>query len=56
MSGGVVLAGGERRRIRLQAEVRNATNRLDVINFSGLFSGTAVAAPRSLALRLRADF
>ncbi len=56
VSGGVVLAGGERRRIRLQAEVRNATNRLDVINFAGLFSGTAVAAPRSVAVRLRADF
>ncbi len=56
LSGGVVLAVGERRRLRLQAEARNLTDRLDVINFAGLFSGTAVAAPRSVALRLRADF
>jgi len=32
------------------------TNRLDVINFAGLFSGTAVAPPRSLFVRLQAEF
>jgi hypothetical protein len=55
-SAGVVVARTAKRSLRLQAEVRNFTNRLDVINFSGLFSGTALAAPRSVALRLRADF
>ena len=30
----------------------NLTNRLDVINFAGLFSGTALAAPRSVAVRV----
>jgi hypothetical protein len=28
----------------------------DWINFAGLFSGTALAAPRSFAIRLRAAF
>lgn len=43
-------------RLRLQVDVRNLTNRLDVINFAGLFSGTALAPPRSVAVRLRAEF
>lgn len=43
-------------RFLLQADVRNINNRLNVINFAGLFSGTALAAPRSYALRLEADF
>jgi len=42
--------------VRVQIEVRNLTNRFDVINFAGLFSGTAIAAPRSAAVRLRYDF
>ena len=40
--------------VRLQIDVRNLTNRFDVINFAGLFSGTAVAPPRSVAVRLSA--
>lgn len=42
--------------LRLQTDARNLTNRLNVINFAGLFSGTALAPPRSVAVRLRADF
>ena len=56
VSAGVVVAKTARRGLRLQVEVRNLTNRLDVINFAGLFSGTALAPPRSVAVRLRADF
>ena len=41
--------------LRLQAEVRNLTNRFDVINFAGLFSGTALVAPRTFSVRLRWD-
>ena len=37
-------------------DVRNLADRLTVINFAGLFSGTALAPPRSVAVRLRADF
>jgi outer membrane cobalamin receptor len=43
-------------RFLLQADLRNINNRVNVINFAGLFSGTAVAPPRSYALRLEADF
>jgi outer membrane receptor protein involved in Fe transport len=56
VSAGVVVAKAARRGLRLQVEARNLTDRLDVINFAGLFSGTALAPPRSLAVRLRADF
>jgi outer membrane cobalamin receptor len=56
LSAGWTVAKWSRRAARIQAEVRNLTNRLDVINFSGLFSGTALAAPRSVAVRLRVDF
>jgi outer membrane cobalamin receptor len=55
-SAGVTLTRPERGGLHLQVEVRNLTNRLDVINFAGLFSGTALAPPRSIAVRVRADF
>ncbi len=42
--------------LRVQAEVENLTNRLNVINFAGLFSGTAIAPPRSANLRLTFEF
>jgi hypothetical protein len=41
---------------RLQADVQNLNNRLNLINFAGLFSGNAVAPPRSYSLRLQATF
>jgi hypothetical protein len=40
----------------VQGDVMNLTNRLNVINFAGLFSGTAIAAPRSFSLRLTTEF
>ena len=46
----------EKRSVRVQADVSNLTNRLNVINFAGLFSGTAVAAPRQGAVRLQVEF
>jgi TonB dependent receptor/Carboxypeptidase regulatory-like domain len=55
-SAGLVLAKSGARRFGLQLDVRNLTNRLNVINFAGLFSGTAIAAPRSVAIRLHAEF
>ncbi len=45
-----------RRQIRVQANVINLTDRLNVINFAGLFSGTALAAPRSFGVRVYLDF
>jgi hypothetical protein len=53
LSAGLVVAKSAKHTVRVQAEVRNLTNRFDVINFAGLFSGTAIAAPRSVAVRLR---
>jgi len=46
----------ENRTIGLQVQGSNLTNHLNVINFASLFSGTAVAAPRSFGVRLKASF
>jgi hypothetical protein len=46
----------EKRSVSAQADVLNVTGRLNVINFAGLFSGTALAPPRSFGVRLRAEF
>lgn len=46
----------ERRSAALQVQVANLANRLNVINFASLFSGTAVAPPRSVSGRLKLTF
>jgi len=46
----------EKRSVRLQADAINLTDRLNVINFAGLLSGTALGAPRSLAIRLQTEW
>ncbi len=43
-------------RRRFQADFTNLNNRLNVIDFGGLFSGNAIAPPRSYALRLQTPF
>ena len=55
-SSGLDLYKKEKRSLRLQADVENLNNRLNVIDFGGLFSGNAIAPPRSYALRLAATF
>ena len=55
-STGVDLWKREKRSLHLQADVRNLANRLNVINFAGLFSGTAIGAARRVAARLSAEF
>ncbi|HEV3037344.1 MAG TPA: TonB-dependent receptor [Candidatus Angelobacter sp.] len=55
-SAGVQLWKRESRTVMLQADVRNLTDRLNVINFANIFSGTALASPRAASLRLRFDF
>jgi hypothetical protein len=55
-SAGVDLFRGEKRRFSLQADVMNITDRLNLINFDGLLSGTALALPLSASARLRVDF
>ena len=46
----------EKLTMRLQADVENINNRLNVIDFGGLFSGNAIGPPRSYALRLTTSF
>ena len=40
----------------MQADLFNVFDRLNVINFAGLLSGTAIAPRRSFAMRLQASF
>ena len=42
--------------VRLRADVRNLNNRLNLIDFAGLFSGNAISPPRSVAARLSFDY
>jgi outer membrane cobalamin receptor len=53
---GADLYKGDRFSTTLQADVQNINNRLNVIDFGGLFSGNAIGPPRSWALRLQASF
>ena len=42
--------------VRVQADVQNITNHVNVIDFAGLFSGNAVAPPRAAFARLETSF
>jgi len=53
---GVDLWRNEKRTAQLQAGVVNITNRLNLINFASLFSGTAIGMPRSFSVRLSTRF
>ena len=46
----------EQRSAALQVQVSNLADRLNVINFASLFSGTAVLPPRSISARLKFTF
>ena len=46
----------ETREISVQLEANNLTNRVNVLNFVSLFSGTAVAPPRNVSARLKVAF
>jgi len=46
----------ESRTVRLQGDIRNLNNRVNVINFASVFSGTAIASPRTFSLRVRFDY
>ena len=56
ISAGLELYKKETRSLRLQADVENLNNRLNVLDFAGLFSGSAIAPPRSYFLRLAGAF
>ena len=53
---GIKLWERDPRSLDLQFDVTNATDRLNVINFTGLFSGTAIAPGRMIGVRLRTRF
>jgi hypothetical protein len=42
--------------MHLQADGNNLNNRLNVIDFGGLFSGNAIGPARSFAVRLNTSF
>jgi hypothetical protein len=46
----------ERKALTFQITAENLTDRLNVINFAGLFSGTAIAPPRSANARFKYEF
>ncbi len=56
VSAGADLWKHEKSVLRLQGEIENLTNKLNLINFAGLFSGTAIAPPRSGSVRLQFEF
>ncbi|HEY3929981.1 MAG TPA: TonB-dependent receptor [Candidatus Koribacter sp.] len=53
---GVEVWKREKKAVRVQADVENLNDRLNLINFAGLFSGNSVAPPRSWSLRVGAEF
>ena len=56
LSVGTEVYKNDRLSTRLQADVENLNDRLNVIDFGGLFSGNAIAPPRSYSLRLQTSF
>ena len=53
---GAEIYKSERLNVRLQADAENLNDRLNVIDFGGLFSGNAIGPPRSYSLRLTTNF
>jgi hypothetical protein len=56
ISAGADLWKKDRMSMRMQGDVQNINNRLNVLDFTGLFSGSAIAPPRSYSLRLTTSF
>jgi len=55
-SSGIDLYRKENKALTLEVQISNLTKHLNVINFDSLFSGTAIGAPRSFEMRLKAGF
>jgi len=56
VSAGADLWKKDKRSVRFQADIQNLNNRLNLIDFAGLFSGNSIAPPRSYDLRLTTTF
>jgi len=55
-AGGAEIYRKEQRSATVQLQISNLADRLNVINFASLFSGTAIAPPRSVSVQLRLTF
>jgi hypothetical protein len=55
-AGGLEVYHSEQRSASFQIQAANLTDRVNVINFASLFSGTAIAPPRSVSTGLRLMF
>jgi len=53
---GVDLYSRDKTSVRLQADVENLSNKLEVIDFGGLFSGNAIGPGRQFTMRLTMKF
>ena len=53
---GIDIYKGDRVTTRFQADGDNLNNRLNIIDFGGLFSSNAIAPGRSFSLRLNTSF
>jgi hypothetical protein len=53
---GAQLYRKEARSLQFQIQATNIADRLNLINFASVFSGTAVGVPRSISARLRVSF
>jgi hypothetical protein len=53
---GVSLFEADRRTVRMQADVLNLGDRLNLINFAGVLSGTAIEPGRNFAIRVNVGF
>ncbi len=56
LSSSVTLYDKEGKSVRVQADFKNLNDRLNLINFASVFSGTAIGVPRSLLVHLRVGF
>jgi hypothetical protein len=56
VSAGATLFHKENKDVSMQLQANNLTNRVNVLNFASLFSGTADAPPRSVSVRLKLSF
>jgi hypothetical protein len=56
LAAGAQIYHKEQRSAALQIQLANLANRLNVINFASLFSGTALGEPRSVSANLRLTF
>ena len=53
---GATLFHKEAKDVSVQLEANNLTNRVNLLNFASLFSGTAIGPPRSVSARVKVAF